>query len=77
MLNRPLSLINRLKSNRIYSLFTTFGCYVTEALFSEYLGPMCEKQPLHLYMFYGDRLILQPYCIDKAESEGIAQGLQL
>ena len=67
MLNRPLSLINRLKSNRVYSLFKTFGYYVARDLFSEYLGPMCEKQPLHLYMFFGDRLILQPICIDKVK----------
>ena len=32
------------------------------------------KQALLLYMFFGDRSVLQAYCIDYAESERIAQG---
>ena len=35
--------------------------------FSEYLGPMCEKRALflYMYMFYEDRSVLQTYLLTR------------
>ena len=59
-----LSLINRLSQTESTLCLQRLVAMFPKDLFSEYLGPMCEKHALLLYMFFGDRSVLQTYCID-------------
>ena len=76
MSHLPLSLINRLSQTEpTLCLQRLVAVFPKDLFFFQNICVplMCEKHALLLYMFFGDRSVLQTYCIDKAESERISQ----